>query len=71
MISPHLDSFIESLMAKQHITAEDAKHLHRELLPDIIPSHAVADALLLFWPWTRPSMRILPGLSFSHRSLWT
>ena len=46
MISPHLHSFIDSLMAKQHITAEDVKHLHRDPLPDGIPSHAVADALL-------------------------
>ncbi len=46
MISPHLHSFIDSLMAKQHVTAEDVKHLHRDLLPDGIPSHAVADALL-------------------------
>lgn len=46
MITPHLHSFIDSLMAKQHVTAEDVKHLHRDLLPDGIPSHAVADALL-------------------------
>src|SRR4028119_1525382 len=46
MISPHLHSFIDNLMAKQHVTAEDVKHLHRDLLPDGIPSHAVADALL-------------------------
>ncbi len=46
MISSHLHSFIDSLMAKQHVTAEDVKQLYRELLPDGIPSHAVADALL-------------------------
>ena len=46
MISPHLHSFIDSLMAKGHVTAQDVKHLHRDLLPDGIPSHAVADALL-------------------------
>ncbi len=46
MISPQLHHFIDSLMAKRHITAEDVKHLHRNLLADGISSHAVADALL-------------------------
>ena len=46
MISPPLHRFIDSLMAKGNITAEDVKHLHRDLLPDGISSHAMADALL-------------------------
>ncbi len=46
MISPQLRKFIDSLMARQCITAEDVKHLHRDLLPEGISSHAVADALL-------------------------
>jgi hypothetical protein len=46
MISPPLHRFIDSLMATGRITAEDVKHLHRDLLPDGISSHAVADALL-------------------------
>ncbi len=46
MISPPLHHFIDSLMAKGRITAEDVKHLHRDLLADGISSHAVADALL-------------------------
>ena len=46
MISPQLHQFIDGLMAKRHITADDVKHLHRHLLEDGIPSRAVADALL-------------------------
>lgn len=46
MISQPLCSFIDGLVARRRITAEDVRHLHRELLPDGIPSRAVADALL-------------------------
>ena len=46
MISPQLHHFTDSLMARGRITAEDVKHLHRDLLADGISSHAVADALL-------------------------
>jgi polyhydroxyalkanoate synthesis regulator phasin len=38
MISPQLHQFIDNLMAKGSITAEDVKHLHRDLLPNGILS---------------------------------
>jgi hypothetical protein len=46
MISPQLHQFIEGVMTRKRITAEDVKHLHRDLLADGIPSRPVADALL-------------------------
>ena len=46
MISPQLHQFIDGLVAKKRVTAEDVRHLHRDLLEGGIPSRAVADALL-------------------------
>lgn len=46
MIDAPLLRFINDLLARERITAEDVKHLSRDLLADGIPSRRVADALL-------------------------
>jgi hypothetical protein len=46
MIDAPLLRFINDLLARERITAEDVKHLYRDLLADGIPSRRVADALL-------------------------
>ena len=46
MISLTLHAFIDRVIAEGQISADDARHLHREILPDGILSRAVADALL-------------------------
>ena len=46
MISPTLHAFVDRVIAAGRISAADVRHLHREILPDGIPSRAAADALL-------------------------
>ncbi len=46
MISPKLHHFIDHVIAAGRITAEDVKHLHRDILEDGISTRPVADALL-------------------------
>jgi hypothetical protein len=46
MISPALHAFVDQVIAAGRICADDVRHLHREILPDGIPSRAAADALL-------------------------
>jgi hypothetical protein len=46
MISPTLHAFVDRVIAAGHISSDEVRHLHREILPDGIPSRAVADALL-------------------------
>ncbi len=46
MITAQLHHFIDHVIAAGRITAEDVKHLHRDILEDGISSRPVADALL-------------------------
>ena len=46
MISPTLHAFLDRVLVCGQISAADVRLLHREILPDGIPSRAVADALL-------------------------
>ena len=46
MICPALHAFVDRVLAAGRISSDEVRHLHREILPDGIPSRAVADALL-------------------------
>ena len=46
MISPTLHAFVDRVITAGRISSDEVRHLHREILPDGIPSRAVADALL-------------------------
>jgi hypothetical protein len=46
MINSRLQDFIDRVIGRNHISAEDVKHLHREVLPSGIGSKIEAEALL-------------------------
>ena len=68
MIDAPLLRFINDLLARERITAEDVKHLYVISWPTASPP---ALWLMLFSLSIGPSRLIRSGPTFSHRQSWT